>query len=108
MDTGNVGRKPTPFVCKNCSAGKCIECVDVLRVTYTDNLICKCRRKDHSGEVTDEQLLDPETGIVYAKALMVGPGGNILNKTWVCPFQNPSCGCAHDRGATCPMMGDPL
>lgn len=77
MDPRNIGRKPSPFVCQNCKEGKCIECVDILRILYTSDMICKCKRRGHSGEPSDEQILDPTTGDVYAKALVIKRNGRV-------------------------------
>jgi hypothetical protein len=65
------------FVCSNCHNGNCFECVDVLRMVYTDETICRCTRRGHDGEPNSQQILDPETGAVYAPGLVVSEDGEV-------------------------------
>ena len=65
------------MVCSNCKAGRCEECVDILRILYTDKMICECTRKNHNGEPRDQQILDPESGTVYGPGLTVSEDGEV-------------------------------
>lgn len=65
------------FICTNCTDGKCEECVDILRMVYTDETICRCRKRGHAGEPRDSQVLDPETGDVIGPGLKVGLNGEV-------------------------------
>lgn len=65
------------MVCTRCSAGKCEECVDILRMVYTDKTICTCTRQGHSGEPRDQQILDPDTGAVHAPGMVIDKDGGI-------------------------------
>lgn len=71
-----LGRQST-FVCTHCQAGECEECVDILRSLYTENMICMCSRNEHSGEPVLKQIVDPETGTVYAPGLSVTKEGEV-------------------------------
>lgn len=72
-------QKPDPrdMTCPNCKLGFCEGCVDVLRSVYTDEMICTCRRAGHLGEPTSEQILDPETGTVYAPGMTIDELGRV-------------------------------
>lgn len=65
------------MVCPQCKADNCEQCVDVLRMAYTDETICQCTRKGHDGEPRDQQILDPETGTVFAPGLSVSQDGEV-------------------------------
>lgn len=70
--------KKEHMTCLNCKMGRCVVCVDVTRYAagFTSS-ICQCSRKDHSGEPRDQQILDPETGTVYAPELEVDIDGKV-------------------------------
>jgi hypothetical protein len=70
-------QKPPIFVCSHCQAGKCEECVDVLRVVFALDTLCECTRKGHSGEPVDQQVADPFTGAVHAPDLVVTADGDV-------------------------------
>lgn len=70
-------QKPPRAVCSNCRNGNCEGCVDVLRSVYTDDKLCDCRRKNHTGEPMSQQILDPETGTVHAPGLTVDSDGKV-------------------------------
>lgn len=59
------------MTCTNCKKGKCEECVDVLRAVYSDEMVCECIRKNHSGDPSENQIVDPFTQSVH------GPGAEI-------------------------------
>lgn len=85
------GRFPPkePFACSHCKAGNCNKCIDVMRVIYSQELICKCDRPGHSGEPTENQILDPETGAVHGPNVVVSADGQVsFPKSITCP----SCG----------------
>lgn len=66
------------MICSNCTKGECSTCVDVTR--YLAGLrdpICQCRKRGHGGEPRDSQILDPETGDVYAPGLKVAQDGKV-------------------------------
>lgn len=65
------------MTCMRCKNGDCNNCVDVLRMVYTDQTICQCTRKNHSGEPVDQQIADPFTGAIHAPGLTVEPNGEI-------------------------------
>lgn len=65
------------MVCVPCRRGDCTECVDVLRSVYTDVMVCQCTRENHDGEPVRQQILDPETGTVYAPGLEVTIDGEV-------------------------------
>jgi hypothetical protein len=65
------------MVCKACEVGNCVECIDVLRMVYTNKTICECIRQNHSGEPRDQQILDPESGTVFAPGLKVTIDGTV-------------------------------
>lgn len=65
------------MVCPNCKAGYCEGCVDVLRAAYSDEKICACVKQGHSGEPSAQQVLDPESGDVYAPGLIVHEDGTV-------------------------------
>lgn len=62
---------PRQMTCFNCRNGHCENCVDVLRMVYSDEMICTCTRKNHLGEPIANQIKDPESGTVYAPGLTV-------------------------------------
>lgn len=64
--------------CTNCKQGKCEECVDVLRSVYTDDTICTCTRKNHSGEPALNQVADPFDGSVHGTAATITQSGEVL------------------------------
>lgn len=66
-----------PFVCEECKFGACANCVDVLRMVYSDITICQCKRSGHSGDPTDNQIVDPFTGSVHAPGLTVSRDGKV-------------------------------
>lgn len=74
---GNGQVKASLMTCPRCKAGMCRECVDVLRSIYTDEMICTCKRPDHSGEPILVQVLDPFTGTVHAPGLTVDIDGEV-------------------------------
>lgn len=65
------------MVCANCKLGVCEKCVDVLRAVYTDEMICQCKRRNHSGEAVEKQVVDPFTGTVHAPGLTVTVDGEV-------------------------------
>ncbi len=69
--------EPKHLTCTNCQQGNCTLCVDVLRMSYTDKTICQCTRQGHAGEARDNQIVDPETGAVYAPGLTVELDGSV-------------------------------
>lgn len=68
------------WTCEMCQLGVCERCIDVMRyvVGLTDP-VCRCKRKGHSGEARDKQIVDPETGTVYGPGLRVTQEGDVLN-----------------------------
>jgi hypothetical protein len=70
------------MVCVSCKQGNCRGCVDVTRAALgREGTICKCLRQGHDGEPRNEQILDPESGTVYAPGLHVTQDGDVnLNK----------------------------
>lgn len=65
------------FVCTYCKAGNCAECIDIARIGLNMDAVCDCTAKGHSGEPNDAQILDPETGTVYAPGLTVTQEGKV-------------------------------
>jgi hypothetical protein len=65
------------MVCVPCRRGDCNECVDILRLAYTEVPVCQCTRQNHNGEPINQQILDPETGTVYAPGLEVTRDGEV-------------------------------
>lgn len=65
------------MTCTNCKDGNCHKCIDVYRAVYSNNPMCQCTRKRHSGEPMDVQIKDPETGTVYAPGLTVDELGRV-------------------------------
>lgn len=68
------------WVCTHCKADRCNQCTDIMR--FALNLrpaLCKCKRKNHSGEPRDKQIQDPETGAVWGPGLRVTQEGEVLN-----------------------------
>lgn len=43
--------EPRDMTCRNCKDGNCEICVDTLRKKFTDDMVCECRRKQHSEKV---------------------------------------------------------
>lgn len=72
------GRKPPPWVCTHCQAGNCTNCIDIMRVVADLGEICKCRRKNHSGEPVLQQVADPTTGSVFGPGMEVTQDGEFL------------------------------
>lgn len=68
------------FVCTRCKEDLCDFCVDVLRAVYSQDPICCCRRKGHSGEPIEQQILDPETNAVHTPGLIVHESGRVERK----------------------------
>lgn len=66
------------MVCPNCQKGNCENCVDVLRILYSEELICQCTRKDHAGEAVNQQIKDPETGSVYGPHSVIHEDGHVI------------------------------
>lgn len=66
-----------PFVCHLCQKGRCDKCIDIINVILDRKLVCKCTRRDHSGEPRDKQILDPTTGEVFAPGLKVTEDGEV-------------------------------
>lgn len=71
-----LGDAPT-FVCTSCKADNCEQCVDVLRSVYSQQTICRCRRKNHAGEPKDQQVSDPFTGTVYGPGMRIKLDGTV-------------------------------
>ncbi len=70
---------PETFVCTKCKEGACGACIDVMRVIALNlPTICFCKRKDHSGEARDKQILDPENGTVHGPGLRVTQEGEVI------------------------------
>lgn len=67
------------MVCVNCKKGNCSNCVDVPRAIYTDDMICKCQRKDHMGEPNRQQILDPDSGSIYGPHSVIDKDGNVVS-----------------------------
>ena len=65
------------LVCVNCKNGNCENCVDVLRMVYTNDLICKCERKNHLGEPLAEQIRDPFTGDIHGPHAVITEDGTV-------------------------------
>lgn len=66
------------FVCTECKNDNCIRCIDVARVVFKMEEICKCRRQNHRGEPRDRQIKDPFTGAVHAPGLRVTKDGEVI------------------------------
>lgn len=79
VEMARHSQKPTRrlMICKPCKDGSCGSCVDILRSVYTDKMICQCDRRGHDGEPINNQILDPETGTVYAPGLEVSANGEV-------------------------------
>jgi hypothetical protein len=67
----------TKMTCLWCNRGKCTECIDILRIIAGLDTICNCKLPNHAGEPRDQQVLDPETGVVHAPGLTVDPDGTV-------------------------------
>ena len=65
------------MVCPNCKAGACEVCIDVLRAVYTEKPLCRCTRQGHGGEPVEQQILDPETNVVYCPDMSVSLDGEV-------------------------------
>jgi hypothetical protein len=49
-------------------------------------LICKCKRKGHSGEPFENQIADPETGAAHGPNVVVSEGGEVVfTNSITCP-----------------------
>ncbi len=71
------GKPVGNFTCTKCKANKCSFCIDVVRYIAGLPSICKCMSRNHSGEPFNNQILDPDTGSVYAPGMEVKPDGTI-------------------------------
>lgn len=83
------------LVCVNCKAGKCGQCVDLLRVTYTEQMICKCEKQSHGGEAVHNQIRDPESGSIYGPHAVIKEDGTVttdeeFKKMWREQFGDPA------------------
>lgn len=69
------------MTCSSCVSGLCENCVDRLRLVYSDNPICSCRKGGHEDAVTGEprrqQILDPETNSIHTPGLVISPDGDV-------------------------------
>ena len=65
------------FICTVCKAGACEDCVDIKRILLDMSRICDCTARGHKGEPRDQQVLDPETGVVHAPGLTVSIDGEV-------------------------------
>lgn len=65
------------MICVNCRENNCANCVDVVRSVYTDDMICKCTRKNHLGEPFSQQIKDPETGSVFGPHAVIKEDGTV-------------------------------
>ena len=82
------------MICSSCSHGNCNSCVDVTRILAGyKNMICQCTRAGHSGEPSDQQILDPETGTVHAPSLRVTEDGEIIRPVEKCS----ACGSTEEH-----------
>lgn len=59
------------FICVHCKLGHCYECIDILRMVYTDEMLCRCTKAKHNGELVEAQIKDPETNTVYGPGMTV-------------------------------------
>lgn len=74
-------QKSTPdnWQCDPCKKGECNRCIDIMRVIKLRlPEMCKCKKRGHSGEARDNQILDPETGTVYGPGLRVTQEGEVI------------------------------
>lgn len=72
---------PKNTVCMSCQRGECNHCVDVIRaIAGFSEELCHCKRKNHSIEPNTQQILDPETGTVYAPGLHVTKEGKVIRE----------------------------
>ncbi len=69
--------KDKNWTCVQCQDKLCMACVDIIRMTYTDVKICRCKLKGHNTEAFTQQVLDPETNTVHAPGLTVGEDGSV-------------------------------
>lgn len=70
---------PDNWQCSACKKGLCDHCIDVARfVVGLNTPICRCKKKNHNGEASDNQIVDPETGTVYGPGLRVTQEGEVL------------------------------
>lgn len=79
------------MTCTNCKAGDCGACVDVLRMVYTNKTICKCTRKNHTGEPVEQQIQDPFDGTVHGPAVTISKDGIVtvdqeFKRSWMEQF----------------------
>lgn len=72
---------PKDTVCMSCQRDDCGNCVDVIRAIagFMEEL-CNCKRKKHSTEPNTQQILDPDTGTVYAPGLHVTQEGTVVRE----------------------------
>jgi hypothetical protein len=66
------------MVCQNCRKGECGGCVDILRIVYSEEPICTCERKEHSGEASAKQVKDPFDGSVYGPHSVIKEDGTVV------------------------------
>ncbi len=82
--------EPRLMTCQNCKLGKCESCVDRLRRIYADDTVCQCTRKLHvekrDGDMTLNQIEDPETGDIHAPGLIVKADGEVIFRDGFNPF----------------------
>lgn len=80
------------MVCSACHEGECEDCVDVSRTRtgVFSKTICQCQRKGHNIEAPSTQILDPESGTVFAPGLQVSIDGTVT-------FNDPRCSKCHFR-----------
>lgn len=65
------------MICENCRMDFCEGCVDILLMAVGRDGFCECQRQGHAGEPVDKQILDPDTGTVYAPGLIVDDDGKV-------------------------------
>ncbi len=66
------------LVCVHCKIAECYDCVDVIRAVYTDVTICECTRLNHSGDPTNVQIKDPDTGTVFGPNSVIKEDGTVI------------------------------
>ena len=66
------------MTCPNCKKGECENCVDVLRILYSEEPICTCERKEHGGEPVNSQIKDPFSGSVYGPHSVIKEDGTVV------------------------------
>lgn len=65
------------WICVACDLGQCERCTDIVLIVMELETICDCTLIGHSVEPRDVQILDPETGTVFAPGLTVDEGGKV-------------------------------